>query len=129
MKLFFSTRGDREAVSAPEAVLRGIAPDGGLYVRGDFPQIPLGELRDADFCALSRRILGAFLAGYDAEEISGCVARGYAHKFDAPEIVPLRKVGDMHVVELFHGPTAAFKDVALSILPQLMGFALQKMGA
>ena len=129
MKLFFSTRGDREAVSAPEAVLRGIAPDGGLYVRGDFPQIPLGELRDADFCALSRRILGAFLAGYDAEEISGCVARGYAHKFDAPEIVPLRKVGDMHVVELFHGPTAAFKDVALSILPQLMGCALQKMGA
>ena len=129
MKLFFSTRSDREAVSAPEAVLRGIAPDGGLYVRGDFPQIPLGELRDADFCALSRRILGAFLAGYDAEEISGCVARGYAHKFDAPEIVPLRKVGDMHVVELFHGPTAAFKDVALSILPQLMGCALQKMGA
>ena len=129
MKLFFSTRSDREAVSAPEAVLRGIAPDGGLYVRGDFPQIPLEELRDADFCALSRRILGAFLAGYDAEEISGCVARGYAHKFDAPEIVPLRKVGDMHVVELFHGPTAAFKDVALSILPQLMGCALQKMGA
>ena len=129
MKLFFSTRGDHEAVSAPEAVLRGIAPDGGLYVRGEMPQIPLEELRGADFCALARRILGDFLAGYDAEEISGCVARGYENKFDVPEIVPLRKVGDMHVLELFHGPTAAFKDVALSILPQLMGCALQKTGA
>ena len=129
MKRFFSTRGDREAVSAPEAVLRGIAPDGGLYVRGEFLQIPLEELRDADFCALARRILGAFLAGYDAEEISGCVARAYENKFDVPEIVPLRSVGDMHVLELFHGPTAAFKDVALSILPQLMGCALQKTGA
>ena len=126
MKLFFSTRGDQNAVSAPQAVLRGIAPDGGLYIRSEMPKIDVSELLDAPFCTIAKRILGAYLTGYTQEEIDGCVDRAYAGKFDVPEIAPVKQVGDMHVLELFHGPTAAFKDVALSVLPQLMSCALKK---
>ena len=128
MKQFFSTRGDGNAVSAPEAVLRGIAPDGGLYIRNEMPRIPVQELLDADFCGIARRILGDYMTGYTREEIDGCVERAYAGKFDTDAIVPLKQVGDMQVLELFHGPTAAFKDVALSVLPQLMSCALRKTG-
>lgn len=128
MKQFFSTRGDRMGVSAPEAVLRGIAPDGGLYVPEEIPRIPVEELLDADFCAMAKRILSAYLPGYTPEEISLCVDRAYASKFEAEEITPVKRVGDKYVLELFHGPTAAFKDVALSILPQLMKTAMEKLG-
>lgn len=129
MEQFFSTRGDQERISAPEAVLRGIAPDGGLYIRADMPRVRPEELADADFCGVARRVLGAYLTGYSQAEIDGCVARAYAGKFDDPEIAPVKSAGDMHVLELFHGPTAAFKDVALSVLPQLMSCALQKTDA
>lgn len=128
MKLFLSTRGDQHAVSAPEAVLRGIAPDGGLYIRNETPRIPVEELLDCDFCQIARRILGAYMTGYTQQEIDGCVDRAYAHKFDVPEIAPVKQAGDMYVLELFHGPTAAFKDVALSVLPQMMRCALEKTG-
>lgn len=128
MDLFFSTRGDQRRVSAPEAVLQGIAPDGGLYVRDGMPGIAPQELADMRFEELARRILGAYLSGYSQAEIDRCVELAYQNKFDADEIVPLRSVGDMQVLELFHGPTAAFKDVALSILPQLMGCALRRAG-
>ena len=129
MKLFFSTRGDMNAVSAPEAVLRGIAPDGGLYIRNEMPRIDVNELKDASFCEIAERILGDYMTGYTREEISGCVKRAYLNKFDTEEIVPLKNVEKMHILELFHGPTAAFKDVALSLLPQLMSCALEKTGA
>ena len=128
MNLFISTRGDQNAVSAPEAVLRGIAPDGGLYIRKEVPHIPAEELIDADFNAIAQRILGDYMQGYTAEEIRGCVERAYANKFDDANITPVRDVGDQHVLELFHGPTAAFKDVALSVLPQLMSCAMEKTG-
>ncbi len=128
MKLFTSTRGDKAAVSAPEAVLRGIAPDGGLYLPAEIPQIPVSELMDADFCAMAKRILADYLPGYTKEEISLCVDRAYAGKFEAQEITPVKEVGDKYMLELFHGPTAAFKDVALSVLPQLMRCAMEKLG-
>ena len=128
MAMFYSTRGAQAGVSAPEAVLRGIAPDGGLYVLKDAPQILPQDLRGMDFCALSARILSAWLPGYTEDEIAGCVSRAYRDKFDVPEIAPLKRVGDKYVLELFHGPTAAFKDVALSVLPQLMRCAMEKRG-
>lgn len=129
MKLFLSTRGDRRAVSAPEAVLRGIAPDGGLYIRNTMPKIDVAELKDASFIQIAKRVLGDYLTGYTQEEIDTCVEQAYRNRFDTDEIVPLKAVGDMNVLELFHGPTAAFKDVALSVLPRLMRCALEKMGA
>ena len=123
-----STRGLSAPVDAPEAVLRGIAPDGGLYIPDEIPAIPPQELWGADFCSLAQRILCAYLPGYTEDEIRLCVQRAYHHTFDTDEITPLRAVGNQYVLELFHGPTAAFKDVALSILPQLMGAALKKKG-
>ena len=123
-----STRGLSAPVDAPEAVLRGIAPDGGLYIPDEIPAIPPQELWGADFCSLAQRILCAYLPGYTEDEIRLCVQRAYHHTFDTDEITPLRAVGNQYVLELFHGPTAAFKDVALSILPQLMGTALKKKG-
>ena len=128
MSGFYSTRGDKNSVSGPQAVLRGIAPDGGLYTLKDFPKIPPQELAGASFQEISRRVLGAYLTGYSQEEIDGCVQRAYEGKFDVPEIAPLKQVGDKYVLELFHGPTAAFKDVALSVLPQLMRCAMEKEG-
>ena len=128
MSGFYSTRGDKNSVSGPQAVLRGIAPDGGLYTLKEFPQIPPQELVGASFQEISRRVLGAYLTGYTQEEIDGCVQRAYANKFDVKEIAPLKQVGDKYVLELFHGPTAAFKDVALSVLPQLMRCAMEKEG-
>ena len=123
-----STRGLSAPVDAPEAVLRGIAPDGGLYIPDEIPAIPPQELWGADFCSLAQRILCAYLPGYTEDEIRLCVQCAYHHTFDTDEITPLRAVGNQYVLELFHGPTAAFKDVALSILPQLMGAALKKKG-
>ena len=128
MNLYNSTRSAAEKISAPEAVLRGIAPDGGLYIRDNVPQIPVEEVADAGFIQLAERILGDYLTGYTREEIRGCVERAYTGKFEDENIVPVKKVGDKYVMELFHGPTAAFKDVALSILPQLMRCAMEKQG-
>ena len=128
MAMFYSTRGDSQCVTAPEAVLRGMAPDGGLYILKEAPRIPVEEVRGLDFVSLSKRILSAWLPGYSEEEIDGCVTRAYRDKFDAPDIAPIRHVGDKYVLELFHGPTAAFKDVALSVLPQLMRCAMDKRG-
>ena len=81
-----------------------------------------------DFFAVARRVLTAYLPGYSSEEIAQCVQRAYQNRFDVPGVAPLRAVGDNYVLELFHGPTAAFKDVALSVLPQLMRCAMRKTG-
>lgn len=123
---FFSTRGDVCAVNAPEAVLRGLAPDGGLYTVKQAPAIDPAALKDADFRTISKKILGAYLSGYTQDEIDACVEAAYKDKFDAEEICPVKQVGDAYMLELFHGPTSAFKDVALSVLPQLMSRAMKK---
>lgn len=128
MNLFYSTRGDERAVTAPEAVLRGIAPDGGLYTPKHAPRLAPEELIGMDFPSMAKKILSAYLCGYTPEEISACVDLAYDEKFDTAEICPLRPVGDKYMLELFHGPTAAFKDVALSILPRLMSCAMNKRG-
>ncbi len=127
-KIFISTRGSAENASAPEAVLRGLASDGGLYTLRDVPRIDPAELMDLDFCGMEKRILGAYMAGYSQDEIDKCVDAAYADKFDDPLIAPVCAVGDKYVLELFHGPTAAFKDVALSLLPQLMSSAMRITG-
>ena len=128
MNLFYSTRGHLQGVTAPEAVLRGIAPDGGLYTPRTIPQIRPEELLNADFKAMAKKILGAYLCGYTEEEIEKCVELAYDEKFEDKAICPVKPVGDKFMLELFHGSTAAFKDVALSILPRLMSAAMEKEG-
>ncbi len=125
--VFVSTRGGG-AVTAPEAVLRGLAPDGGLYADPGIGSRPfdvqgclaLGSLEQAE------RILTHLLPGFP--EMGNLVHRAYAGRFSSEELTPLVPVGDQWVLELFHGPTAAFKDVALCMLPQLMTAAREITG-
>jgi len=126
VNLFFSTRSDEKPVDAAEAILKGIAPDGGLYTLRQFPLIPPQSVQNLDYRGLGSKILSSYLSGFTQEEIERSVSKAYAGKFDVPEIVPLVKAGNRYVLELFHGPTAAFKDAALSILPQLMSLAAKK---
>ena len=127
MKFYQSTRGGARA-TAPEAILQGIAPDGGLYTPEDFARMDLDELQGADACTLSARVLSALLDGFSVEKTQALVREGYAGKFDAPDLTPLVKVGDAYVLELFRGPTSAFKDVALSLLPRLMAASREMTG-
>ncbi len=115
--LYGSTRGGAFDVKAPEAILRGIAPDGGLYVPQSMPDLSgvIGE----NFISVARQIFAALFPEY--ELMAGEIARtAYGSHFSDPAVTPLIKVGNSYVLELFHGPTAAFKDVALCALPLLM---------
>ena len=122
-----STRNHELTASASHAVLEGIAPDGGLYVC-DISAIPFdwqGTL-DCDAQTMSERILHALLP--DFPDMGALVRRSYDHKFETEDLTPLVRVGDRYVLELFRGPTSAFKDVALSVLPQLITAARKEQG-
>ncbi|MBQ3496896.1 MAG: threonine synthase [Oscillospiraceae bacterium] len=125
-----STREASAHIGAAEAILRGIAPDGGLYVPEslEMPDFDArGAAEEKEYKALAVRVLGALLP--DVENMDELVRRAYDGKFRADgEVSPLQSVGDRYVLELFHGPTSAFKDVALSILPQFMTQARSQRG-
>ena len=128
---YFSTRGATERVSSAEAILKGLASDGGLYVPAAFPQVSLPEieaLAPLSYEERAVRILRLFLTDYTEEELQGCVSRAYSHTFDDVRRAPVRTVGELEVLELWHGPTSAFKDMALQLLPQLMSTARKKTG-
>lgn len=129
---YFSTRGAEGRVSSAEAILRGLASDGGLFVPDSFPQVCRADIEalvPLSYDARAARILGLFLTDYTEEELAGCVDRAYGRTFDDVRRAPLRAVGDLSVLELWHGPTSAFKDMALQLLPQLMRTAREKLGA
>ena len=116
-----STRNRALTASPAAAVLRGIAPDGGLYMPEAIPPVDWQSLIKEDTLTMSARILSALLPDYP--DMDALVRRGYAGKFETEELTPLVKVGDRYVLELFRGPTSAFKDVALSLLPLLISEA------
>ena len=124
--LFGSTREGIFDRTAPEAVLSGIAPDGGLYVPDTIPLLYDAALPDEDYISLATRIFERMLPGYTKEECAGFADGAYRETFAVPNVTPLRKVGSNHVLELFHGPTCAFKDIALCALPLMMAAALRK---
>ena len=129
---FFSTRGGA-CVTASQAILYGLAPDGGLYVPAMFPQISrqkLSELANMDYRQRASAILRTFLEDFTIPEIDAALQAAYAPaKFDDPAVAPLRKLDDnTHVLELFHGPTLAFKDMALQLLPHLTTLSARKNG-
>lgn len=127
-----STRGSKTALPSAKAIIKGIAEDGGLFVPEELPQVDnafIEGLTDLSYDERAEKILGLFLTDYTAEEIQGCVNRAYASgKFDCAERAPLHPLAKESVLELFHGPTSAFKDMALQLLPQLMSTALKKTG-
>ena len=120
-----STRNHKQTASPAEAVLRGIAPDGGLYLC-DPATLPLdpAEMLQKDFAGMAEAVLVRLLPDYTPEMLRPMIAAAYG-KFDTADITPLVMAGDYHVLELFHGPTCAFKDVALSLLPYLITGAKQ----
>ncbi len=131
MELFYrSTRGDGEQITASQAVLNGIAGDGGLYVPTSIPLLdrPLRAFTELSYRETAFVILRQFLTDYTDEELRACVESAYDDKFDAPEPAPLTEAGGVYYLELWHGPTIAFKDMALSILPHLMTTAAKKNG-
>lgn len=117
-----------ERVSDTAAVLRGIAADGGLYIDPQLAERPFDwqECLGLAPLQMAERILRHLLPGY--ADMASLVKRAYDGKFDSEELTPLVKVGDDYILELFHGPTSAFKDVALSMLPQLVTAAREKEG-
>jgi len=119
---YISTRDSSHKVSSSKAILDGQAPDGGLYIPEDLSEIALDyhDVIDKDFKGMAEAVWNKFFPDYGEETISELVSASYDGKFSSPEITPLTEVGCNYVLELFHGPTAAFKDVALSALPNLM---------
>ena len=115
-----STRNHRLQASSAAAVLEGIAADGGLYIRDDLSTMNFDwkGLLGEDSLTMSARILSALLP--DIPDMEMLVKQGYEGKFETDELTPLAQVGDRYVLELFRGPTSAFKDVALSLLPRLI---------
>ena len=140
MSLYHSTRSRAEECSAKEAIRQGLAPDGGLYVSDDLgsAKVDVDGLAELDYAAIARNVLGLLLPDYTADEIAACVDEAYTGTFASPEVtpvVPLAKApGEAadpraYVLELYHGPTSAFKDVALQMLPRLMARAQASAGA
>ena len=129
---FFSTRGE-SCVIASQAVLRGLAPDGGLYVPAMFPAFTpeqMSSLYGKDYAGRAADVLKVYLEDYTSTEIEQAVRAAYSpERFDDPRITPLKKIDDSTwIMELFHGPTLAFKDIALQLLPHLMKLASVKNG-
>ena len=128
--LYYSTRNKSVTASSSEAILRGIAPDGGLYLPESFEcaKITLEDTLKMTANEISAEILSKFFTDFSYEEIKEIVSLAYSGTFESKEFAPLVKVGDKFVLELYHGPTCAFKDVALSVLPRLVTAAKKKNG-
>ena len=126
--LYKSTRGTGECVKASEAILKGLSKDGGLFVPTSIPRldIPMEKLAEMTYQEIAYEVMSRFLTDFTEEELKACIARAYDSKFDTEEIAPLVKAGGAYYLELFHGATIAFKDMALSILPHLLTTSAKK---
>ncbi len=123
---YHSTRGLSPKVDSAQAVLNGLAPDGGLYLPAQIPAFCWEKCVQSDTLTMAQMLLSAFLP--DIPDMGTLVKRAYTGKFETEDLTPTVSAGDFYVLELFRGPTSAFKDVALSMLPQLMTAAKTAKG-
>lgn len=125
---YTSTRGHGETVTASQAILKGLADDGGLFVPTALPKldVPMTSLAEMSYQEVAYEVMKLFLTDFTEEELKNCIARAYDSKFDTEVIAPLVQADGVYFLELFHGNTIAFKDMALSILPHLMTTAAKK---
>lgn len=128
--MYKSTRSNSDKVTASQAILKGLADDGGLFVPDSIPalEVPLEKLADMTYQETAYEAMKLFLSDFTEEELKHCINGAYDDKFDTKEIAPLVKKDGAYYLELFHGKTIAFKDMALSILPYLMTTAAKKNG-
>lgn len=126
--LYGSTRGQEANVTASQAILKGLASDGGLFVPETIPalDVTVQELAEMSYQETAYVVMKQFLTDFTEEELKDCITHAYDEKFDTEEIAPLAKAGGAYFLELFHGKTIAFKDMALSILPYFMTTAAKK---
>ncbi len=123
-----STRGGETGVPASMAILKGLAEDGGLFMPTEIPEldVPMEKLGTMTYQETAYEVMKLFLTDYSPEELKDCITKAYDSKFDTEEIAPLVKADGAYFLELYHGSTIAFKDMALSILPHLMTTAAKK---
>ena len=123
---YISTRNKEKIVSVSEAIIQGLADDGGLYTPQALDQkVDLASTLKMSYLELAQYILSLFLSDFSHEQIQQCVQNAYQNSFENNEVAPLCKYNDGWLMELWHGPTSAFKDVALTLLPHLLTVAYQ----
>ena len=123
---YISTRNKEKIVSVSEAIIQGLADDGGLYTPQALDQkVDLASTLKMSYLELAQYILSLFLSDFSHEQIQQCVQNAYQNSFENNEVAPLCKYNDGWLMELWHGPTSAFKDVALTLLPHLLTAAYQ----
>lgn len=128
--MYQSTRSNSEKVTASQAILKGLADDGGLFVPDSIPSldVPLDKLSSLTYQETAYEVMKLFFDDFTEDELKNCIQGAYDDKFDTGEIAPLVKKEGVFYLELFHGKTIAFKDMALSILPYLMTTSAKKNG-
>lgn len=126
--LYQSTRGKEEKVTASMAILKGLSEDGGLFVPTSIPKldVPMEKLAQMSYQETAYEVMSRFLTDFTEEELKNCIRSAYDSKFDTDKIAPIHEANGVYFLELFHGATIAFKDMALSILPHLMTTAARK---
>ena len=127
---YTSTRNNQVRVAAAQAIATGISPEGGLYVPTALPTLTMEAIQalvPLSYKERATKVLSHFLTDFSPEEVEECCAAAYGERFDTPAIAPLHDLGDgRYILELWHGPTCAFKDMALQILPHLMRVSVGK---
>ena len=126
--IYRSTRNSEETATASEAILKGLAENGGLFVPDQIPEldVPFEELAEMDYKEVAYEVMSRMFTDFTEEELKYCIDGAYDSKFDTDLIAPLKYHHGAYILELFHGKTIAFKDMALSILPYLMTTAAKK---
>ncbi|MEM7080800.1 MAG: threonine synthase [Pseudomonadota bacterium] len=126
---YLSTRGDTRGLSFVDSLLTGLAPDGGLLIPEQIPAVgdEIDSLRGLDFVAFAKRVLPLFADDIETSTLHTLIDNAYG-TFASPDVIEIRELCDVAVVELFHGPTLAFKDVALQLLGQLFAHVLAQRG-
>lgn len=128
MKIFVSSRNKDERCFSKEAIIKGLAEDGGLYTPLNIKdeKIEIEKLLNLSYKEIAYELLSYFFDDFSEEELKKCIDSAYSNNFSSSDVVPISKIGDNFMLELYHGPTAAFKDVALTILPYLLKAAYKE---